>query len=307
MEGPSYFATCLRFCWKLQSSQNRYIRGALGADQYIGRTLALLPQTEEFGILPPFFPVADEAVKGALNLVFPEHPAGMRPLLLSCLASLIYHSDFIQDNFSEEHRIFSTLLFDESVLALKERIVCRTSRTGDPFMPTGLPSNVKLMGDMKETREKVEETNERVAELSTTVKEMIPTIASNTAEACRDALEQCAESFGNVTPDAVMKQVSALGASLTSDLSKIMEEKLQIFATPPQVVPIVEECEPAFLEGRWQTFPKDFELVKGNLQVAFVRFVSVCFDFFGRALWWSGIVEIRCEGTLQFREQGALT
>ena len=54
--GPSIVSICLRADWKLGTVLSIYLRLEKGGDQYVGRTVSLLPlDSAEFGVLPPHF------------------------------------------------------------------------------------------------------------------------------------------------------------------------------------------------------------------------------------------------------------
>lgn len=247
----------------MEGVQGTYVQYVVGADQHLGRILALLPTSDpNFGILPPFFPVIDDFVLRSLDAVFGKYPQKMKGVYLSCLASLVYHSDFLRSNC--QNRITSTALFTDPVRLeeLKRRVACRLYQDGDPFLPTGLTNSVKIMGDVQQTKT-------MVTDLVSTVQGLVPTIASRTAEACRETLTQCAESFGNVTPDAVLRQVNEMREALTADLGNVLEEKFGRFALSARVQD-VGSAPQQLGDKRAQVFPRDFVLPQGTLKVGFV-------------------------------------
>lgn len=102
--GPSIVAICLRADWKLGSVLTVYLRLEKGGDQFVGRCASLLPLDKaEFGTMPPHFrnledPEVLEAAKEAFGDIWESHPHLHANLLLG-LASIVYHRDFLRENF----------------------------------------------------------------------------------------------------------------------------------------------------------------------------------------------------------------
>lgn len=155
-DGPTMFGLYNRGGWSLGLVTGRYIKFEPAEDQKIGRIIAGLPwMSGNFAILPPFF-MGDfgDAVAEAIAMCFPNAPEELASVLPFCLASLVYHADWLMERLSPAHPLRSTPIFRPEILnRLKPFIVCRRYQEGDPIRPTGIsPSSSIITGleDMKE-------------------------------------------------------------------------------------------------------------------------------------------------------------
>ena len=104
--GPSIIAICLRADWKLGAVLQVYLRLEKGGDQFVGRTVALLPiNSADFGILPPHFvdttnPIVITSCEEAFGELWKHYPS-LRGNLLLGLASVIYHRVFLLGKFGK--------------------------------------------------------------------------------------------------------------------------------------------------------------------------------------------------------------
>jgi hypothetical protein len=102
----SYTAFCLRFGWALGGSQGRYVQ--IQADKHgdcvVGRILAgLAPDSAEFATILPYFIDVSQRVVDAVSICFPLLPPNMLPVAQMCLASLIYHREFLREKLPSNH------------------------------------------------------------------------------------------------------------------------------------------------------------------------------------------------------------
>jgi hypothetical protein len=139
--GPQMPAIQLRAGWTLGSVQDCYIRYEAAGDQVVGRTVAGLPHLNvNFAILPPFFRTHSDVLDTAISDCFPGAPANLHRVLESCIASVLYHSEFLRATLKAEHRLFTTPLFTRpEYFALRTEVVSRLYEIGDPIQPTGTP------------------------------------------------------------------------------------------------------------------------------------------------------------------------
>lgn len=92
----------------------------------VGRFVSGMPfESSSFATLPPFFPIVDDDVREAEALVFPRTPPTVQGAALFLLASLVFHSDYLQANLPANHLLHSTMLFRSPGLVdtLKPRVV----------------------------------------------------------------------------------------------------------------------------------------------------------------------------------------
>ncbi len=127
--GPSIASVCLRVGWSLGGVQDRYIRYEAAGDQYLGRVVAGLPlDGSEFAALPPHFINNEgQTVCLAVSEMYPllKLSSCSHDILKLCVASLLYHAEYLQSVMLESHPLFSTFVFRfQSVLNdLKSRLL----------------------------------------------------------------------------------------------------------------------------------------------------------------------------------------
>ena len=74
-----------------------YLKYDGAGDQYIGRLVTGLPHTEpNFALLPPFF-CNDH--QDEIKLLFPNLPTNLTQVAEFCLASVVFHSDYLKRTF----------------------------------------------------------------------------------------------------------------------------------------------------------------------------------------------------------------
>ncbi len=132
--GPSNVALCLRAGWTLGGVEDRYLRYEAAGDSHVGRTVAGLPYDKpEFAVLPPFFVERNEIINDAIQTCFPMAPESLNRILEFCLASLVYHFDFLSNHLAVRHPLRSTPLFSSAELlpSLKALVHCRLAQTND--------------------------------------------------------------------------------------------------------------------------------------------------------------------------------
>ncbi|KAF1785226.1 hypothetical protein GQ600_11666 [Phytophthora cactorum] len=156
--GPSIVRICLHCGWSLGGVQDRYFRYESAGDQYLGRVVAGLPLNRSaFATLPPYFAdPRNSAVGECVRRMFPAlaDDENLRQTLQLCVASLIYHADFLQQQLPRNHTLLSTVLFrDDSVIAsLKRQIKTRNS----PWMPiTGIPPHIEIYKQLEDLKEAI--------------------------------------------------------------------------------------------------------------------------------------------------------
>jgi hypothetical protein len=153
--GPTISATSLRTGWSMPNVQNTYIRFAEAGDEFVGRTVCGLPLSSvDFAILPPHFRIDhSDTVTRAVELCFPNRPAKYDLLLSICLASIVYHREFLRHNLPSNHPLFSSLLFlDRGLLdSLVPLVVCGIEDPDRSMHATGIPPMSLVMRSVEKT------------------------------------------------------------------------------------------------------------------------------------------------------------
>lgn len=113
--GPPAAASSLRGGWSMGGVKDRYWQYMESGDQFVGRCLCLLPiMSVMFACSPPFFDVVSgsEVDKEVNEWVFAQFPyvsgvVGLGRLCRMCIASLLYHKEWIMSFFNVNHIIVS--------------------------------------------------------------------------------------------------------------------------------------------------------------------------------------------------------
>ena len=149
---PSLVAVALRGDWSMGKIFDTYFTFGDFGDQYLGRILAgLNPSKPTFATLPPHFTVSIgecaelmEGMRCMYGPIMDFHP-GCHGILLLCLASVVYHSDFLKDVSSKMsgHPLLTLpILNNEPLLQKLKTLVVLES---DTIVPSGVPPHVEHM------------------------------------------------------------------------------------------------------------------------------------------------------------------
>lgn len=219
---PSSVAIHLRAGWTLGGVQDTYLRYESAGDMFVGRTVSGLPvNSPEFSILPPLFRHIDGMfLKHALQLVFPNMPHCLHGIGEKALASLVYHSDYLKNNLSTDHPIFSSAVFRNTTLLsnLKECVICSLPKSGETISATGIPAHVSILASMKEISDSLVQNiavqNQNVVRIVEGVLEKLEEkaigLGTVTTAGLSDAIMKCLEEGG------VMRIVRALENPVTN-------------------------------------------------------------------------------------------
>ncbi|KAF0730075.1 hypothetical protein AaE_009325 [Aphanomyces astaci] len=151
--GPSIVNVCIRCGWSIGSVVERYVHYDGAGDQYVGRVVAGLPlDSGGFAVLPPHFVACSEAmVANAGAVVFPRlwvHEE-LRGVLKLCLASLVYHKEFLEASLPPKHQLLASVLFGD--LTLANTLSSTVTLASNILQPTGIPPHVGLHAQLEQT------------------------------------------------------------------------------------------------------------------------------------------------------------
>lgn len=257
---PPAAAVNLRAGWLMGGVTDTYVRYEAAGDMYVGRTVSGLPMNKaEFALLPPYFHDGDEnmdIVSNAITLMYPQLPPNLYQVAEYCLASLVYHAQFIMTWMPANHAIFETAIFRDSTLmsALKEFVICELPSTKSKIQATGVPPHVMLLQDMGRMLDGLEGQKEALKESVTGVIEGIV-----------QELEDRAIGAGTVTrhglEDMLMSCLTAAGVGQSSSSSH-MENLVAQEATR------TNQCNLFFWNGQMARLPQDFKFPTGGPCIA---------------------------------------
>jgi hypothetical protein len=149
VSGPSIVSVCVRAGWTLGDIQDRYLKYESAGDQFVGRILSGLPQNESgFACVPPHFEDGDEDVMRALFKYFPSYTSSnLGRLIRFCVASVVYHREFLRKTLPKNHKLFHTSLFLNGVVDKRAENV--KSELTSSLNITGIPANIKIIDGLK--------------------------------------------------------------------------------------------------------------------------------------------------------------
>lgn len=116
----------LREDWSLGNVQDRYIFAGAGGDQIVGRAVTGLPIHDmRFATLPPHFAIEDLKILDQIgwNNAFGDYehyPDGFKQCISYFLASIVYHQDWIKENFPDDHPIFNQPICTKTFSYMRE-------------------------------------------------------------------------------------------------------------------------------------------------------------------------------------------
>ena len=159
---PCSVAVRLRAGWHMGKVEAAYFKYEAAADQYVGRCAAGLPcMRKEFSVLPPHFSSALgwEKLKEILDLTVPQAESrveGITSLLLRCIASVIYHRDWLKSHLPPDHALFQNGLFrnrlDET---LKDYVLC--GMDSPSLHATGITPHSSILQTMEVHHQKTDQ------------------------------------------------------------------------------------------------------------------------------------------------------
>jgi hypothetical protein len=254
--GPPPAAICIRAGWTMGRVRDIYMRYVTTGDQFCGRCLALLPILRfEFGCSPPHF-VDDadaERVEDLRKAQFPiigEIPTFSR-LTTMCLASLLYHRDYLHSSLDRNHVVLgSSQCFRSGELlthlnARKEWLAVTYPWNDSKNRAfSGIPPHVALMQNVAEIK------NNQAQQVTEFVGKM------------REVLEQMGVDGGRMSENNLRNILNSFEESF---LSKVRLVGGELGGQDGQQVPV--ECNRIetgrvymshFYDGTFKRVPKDY-------------------------------------------------
>jgi hypothetical protein len=237
----SLVAVARRGEWTQGSIFDIYFHFAEPGDQYLGRLIVGLdPNSPEFDVLPPHFKggTDNEHIQRAMELCFgpiiKEFDAthSVKGFLLLCLASMVYHSEFLKTIVAKdpEHPFGLLPILNDDVLLskLKELV---TLEGDDTMRATGIPPHVrqtKLLQEVLEATKQVQEAQLKELELI--------------KEAVKQAIQENDVQAGNVTLPSLLETWESKQKENLEMIKKTMEETLD---NRLEQLELLKQLEPA--------------------------------------------------------------
>jgi len=205
---PNFIAVKIRMTHKVltnsASVDSRYFHYSAAADQYLGRVLAGLdPMSYEFGGLPPHFPPGREDVARAVRSVFPaslqssDHMTHFAPVLEMCLASMVWHSPWIQANVHSTADVLRSPLFTLNLAKELLPFVCTGLKS--PYMkPRGLPPYIPFYKEFQEQKLAWAELKRIFVKETTEIRNSVDRVETRVQEAVGKAFHEEALQAGTI-------------------------------------------------------------------------------------------------------------
>lgn len=264
---PSNVAVHLRAGWALPGVQGTYMRYEAAGDHYAGRTVCGLPPTDpDFALLPPFFETRTSEIDGVIAECFPNLPPNLMRVAEFCLASVVYHREFLRATMHKDHPLFFTTLFrTNKVNSLAPLVVCRLGRPSDKITATGIPPHVTLLLKIKA--------------MTDSVKDILPAIAEipkQVVDEVNNALEERAVNAGTVTRDGLQEMITAclaqagvqdMVANFRSNGSGATSNNNNAEQQPEEVAPLPtdeQRLKVFHYDEKFWLVPQGFQLPSGN-------------------------------------------
>ena len=237
---PPQAAVCRRAGWAMGGVQDTYIRYEAAADQYVGRVSAGLPiRSSNFNALPPRFKESDEVVAEAVRTQFENCPDEMYQVAEYALASLVYHSKWLQEHCEPGHRLLHTYVFVTKGKLDELRDKLESIYPEDVgLQPTGIPPHVDCLQYISSLKSSVVKFNNQ---LMKGFDEQLKKIA--------EVLEKSAAGTGTPTLEQMR--------SLMAEHQERIMELIRIQSCERQQEPIEDAPNPLFL--RSVTIPANFD------------------------------------------------
>jgi len=186
----------------------RYLHYVAAGDQYVGRVVSGLPLgTAFFALPPPHFTVVDSDLEQALVACFPylhSQPdvfGDLRGVLTLCLASIVYHSDWLRSTLHDvpNHPVLQSWLFrhDMILTSLKSNVCCALSCKH--IRRTGISPETNILISLLDV-------TLAVTNLSKVINDILP---ERMAERLTKVIEDEGVKAGNVTPNTISQLLTA--------------------------------------------------------------------------------------------------
>lgn len=267
--GPSLVIVGYRMGWKMPGCSNLYLKFEKSGDYYVGRLVSGLPiDSAAFRTMPPHFvDESDEVVQSAIRLAFPKlaDQSNMPPILAKCLASVIYHSDWLERNLPEESKLYTTLLWNSRPLLeeLRNKILCGTE---SPVMAaTGIPPHVSQFEMHERTISGLKEIHDTLPDVIVDkIKGIIEEAESTRGTISREYFETRLEHNLSQLEGMIVRAVGGQASVSSPDQAAENSDRVEILASACQVELYTHEWG-----GRLRSVPQAFKVPSVDILTGF--------------------------------------
>lgn len=264
-------ALCIRMGWAMPGVADTYWRFTNAGDCAVGRAVCGLDQWNvSAATLPPHFKPGDAAaeriINDAIRVCFPGAPVdcvGMGRTLRFCLASLVFHFDWMNSTISATHPLRYTPLFtDVSIVrSLAPMVQSGLPQNDGGMKPTGIRSTIMDKLELKRIKESIGELPDK-----------LNTVVAGT-------LERNGIAAGQLTRGALMETLADMGLLEVVAIIRGARNQqgpdavLPLVTAPTTGIAATAATHRPTLERRWNgkafsVLPADFQVPRGKLRRA---------------------------------------
>jgi len=184
---------------------------------------------------------------------FVDHP-GFFGVLARCLASVVYHFDFLNTNLPSKHRFFSSPLFSSSIIDEMKPFVIHGCKS-DFLKATGVPPYSSI--------------NRRLGD----IEKSLESLGSSISTDLEGMLQRNGAAAANVTPQGISDAIeSSLKKLIPVYLEKAQGAKVAVVADPTITTVSVYSWG-----GSFHKLPQNYKLPDVNVAAAFrIWFLGIC-------------------------------
>jgi hypothetical protein len=283
---PPVSSIAARGEWSLGEILDIYWHFADLVYHYLGRVLALLDPTTspDFATLPPHWnmsdPMGNPKVKEAMHLMFATilqkwsglavDPTGV---LLICLASAVYHSNFLKQIAAETpgHPFVLIPLLSNPVLLADLKELVTLEPEGQMTTPTGIPPHVTTATGLQ-----------KVLTVCTNTLENVKDMTKRIEQSVKGAFEDKAEENGQVTGERLKQMLATYQTNMASMIDEKLTELRKSFPNvtgaeqPPQDEEEVDDT--VFEEGREEEVSVEDAMGDGNTLPTRITYRQYSYD-----------------------------
>lgn len=164
--GPSIISVCQRAGWSYGDVLERYLRYEAAGDNYVGRVVCGLPaDSPDFSLLPPHFNRTRVSVDDVKRYFPSINDLRLNEILSHCLASVLYHLDFLNKHLPKTAGFRSSLILSDSdnVERLTDAII--VGSRSEYMSATGIPPYILILMKLFGIEVRLEDFPEELAKI----------------------------------------------------------------------------------------------------------------------------------------------
>ena len=270
--------------WTISMMFEVYLGFAEPGDQYLGRLLAgLLPNSSEFGVIPPHFicGMENKFVAEAMNTCFrgildDKRKDGngvllrsnTKAMLLRCLACMVHHSDGLLKIIEENpgHVLGSIPILSNKHLRYELKKLITSEPSERIRMATGIPPHVEAMTMIKSltslVRQERDERLQHYEEIKSVIADKIEQVAEENGQITRPLVLKMFGDFQTTVESSISSKIEALLEAIDNRSTFGKNRNIESHASKESDFSANSGYDLWSYEGKFWNVPKDFDLPK---------------------------------------------